>query len=63
MSGTSTRSVMVSFRMPVDDFRRIQELLKKPRSPSTSVSGYCKEAMHWYVNRGHERVRKLRHQE
>lgn len=54
MSGTSTKSTMISFRLSNTTVDKIKIALKTPRNPNTSVSDYCKTVIERWVWR-HEK--------
>jgi len=54
MSGTSSKTLMVSFRLSNKAHTKILKALASPRNGNTSVSDYCKQIIERYAFR-HER--------
>lgn len=51
MSGTSTKSRIISFRLPNATYAKIRRALEHPTNPNTSVSDYCKQVIERYAFR------------
>ena len=54
MSGTSTKSSMVSFRLSNETREKIERALNSPTNHNSSVSDYCKDVIERYAHR-HEK--------
>ena len=51
MPNKTSRTVIVSFRLSVEDLTLIRRAMRSPLNRNTSVSDYCKTVVHRHVNR------------
>lgn len=51
MSGASSKSHMVSFRLSIKVYNKILEALETPSNSNTSVGNYCKQVIERYAFR------------
>ncbi len=53
MHGASNKTKVVSFRLSIDDYNKIEKFLQSPNNPNTSVPDYCKTVIERWINRKH----------
>ena len=55
MSGTSTKSRIISFRLSNEAYAKIRLALESPTNQNTSVSDYCKQVVERHAFRHDKR--------
>jgi len=62
MSGTSSKSRHVTFRLSNEAYAKILKALECPRNGNSSVGNYCKQVIERYAFRHDRRKYRVRYQ-